>query len=325
MDYRTAGRTDLNLSVLGLGTMTMGWSSDKETSFAIMDAALEAGITFFDTADIYSRWVPGNPGGVAETWIGEWMKARRTRNRITLATKVRGQMWDGPDGEGLSRTHIMRAVEDSLRRLQTDVIDLYQTHWPDEAVSYEETMQALDDLIQQGKVRYIGCSNHTAEQLAAANRAAADHGLARYETLQPHYNLVHRREFETALRELCQKEAIGVVPYSPLAGGFLTGKYRRGQAAPPGSRGAGSDRMAKYANDAGFGVVDTLTAIAERHKATPAQVALAWMLANPAITSAIIGARTVAQLTEILAGVKLTLSQSEIADLNRASDRMPHS
>jgi len=323
MEYRKAGRTELNLSVLGLGTMTMGWSSDKETSFAIMDAALDAGITFFDTADIYSKWVAGNPGGVAETWIGEWMKARGTRHKIVLATKVRGRMWEGPDGEGLSRAHIMRAVEESLRRLQTDYIDLYQTHWPDESVPYEETMEALDALVRQGKVRYVGCSNYTADQLRAALSASEANNLVRYETLQPHYNLVHRREFERELMALCRAEEIGVLPYSPLAGGFLTGKYRRGQKPPAGSRGAENDRMAKYTTEAGFAVVDALTAIAERRGATPAQVALAWMLANPVITSAIIGARTTDQLAETLKCLAVTLSDEEIAELNRVSDRMP--
>lgn len=316
MQTRRAGNTDLHLSILGLGTMTMGGWSDKETSFEVMDAALGAGINFFDTADIYVR-------GVSEQFIGEWMKERGNRDKVILATKVRGQMWDGPDGQGLSRSHIMRAVEDSLRRLQTDVIDLYQTHWPDEDVPYEETLRALDDLVQQGKVRYIGCSNHTPPQLKEALKTSAAHGLVRYETLQPHYNLVHRKEFEAELMALCRAEKIGVVPYSPLAGGFLTGKYRRGQAAPPGSRGAESNRMAKYSTDEGFAVIETLERIAQTHNATPAQIALAWLVTNPVITSAIIGARTQEQLAETIKGAEISLSEADMAALNKVSDKMP--
>lgn len=319
MNYRKAGQTDLNLSTLGLGTMTMGWSSDKETSWAIMDAAVEAGVNFFDTADVYSKWVPGNPGGVAEEFIGAWFKRSGKRDKVILATKVRGEMWDGPDGEGLSRTHIMRAAEDSLRRLQTDVIDLYQTHWPDEAVPQEETLRAFDDLIQGGKVRYIGCSNYRVEQLQAALDTSQTEGLPRFETLQPHYNLVHRREFETALQGLCTREKVGVVPYSPLAGGFLTGKYKPDQNAPANSRGAGGNRMAKYTTQAGFKVIDAITEIAAAHQATPAQISLVWMLANPVITSAIIGARTITQLQETLQAVEIELSPSELQRLNDVS------
>jgi aryl-alcohol dehydrogenase-like predicted oxidoreductase len=316
MQTRRAGNTDLHLSILGLGTMTMGGWSNKETSFAVMDAALGAGINFFDTADIYVK-------GVSEQFIGEWMKARGSRDRVILASKVRGQMWDGPDGQGLSRSHIMRAVEESLRRLQTDFIDLYQTHWPDEDVPYEETLRALDDLVQQGKVRYIGCSNHTPPQLKEALESSAALGLARYETLQPHYNLVHRKEFEAELMALCRVEKLGVVPYSPLAGGFLTGKYKRGQAAPAGSRGAESNRMAKYSTDEGFAVIETLERIGQTHNATPAQVAIAWLVANPVITSAIIGARTPEQLAETIKGAEISLSEAEIAALHAVSDKMP--
>jgi aryl-alcohol dehydrogenase-like predicted oxidoreductase len=323
MEQRRASKTDLNLSILGLGTMTMGWSSDKPTSFAVMDAALEAGINFFDSADIYSNWVPGNPGGVSEEWIGDWLKDRGTRDQVIVATKVRGRMWNGPDGEGLSRAHIMRAVEDSLRRLKCDHIDLYQTHWADEEVPYEETMRAFDDLVQQGKVRYIGCSNHSPQQLRDSLAASAQHNLTRYETLQPHYNLVHRQEFEAELRDICRREQLGVIPYSPLAGGFLTGKYQRGQKAPQGSRGAGNSRMEKYSNEAGFSVIDALAQLAEAHNATPSQVAIAWLIANTVVTSAIIGARTVDQLKETIKSAAIQLTAEEIAQLNQVSDRMP--
>ncbi len=239
MDYRNLGRTGLKVSELCLGTMQWGWTADEETSFEVMDAFVEAGGNFIDTADVYSRWVEGNPGGVSETIIGRWMKARGNRRQIVLATKVRGRMWDGPNGEGLSRGHIMAAVEDSLRRLDTDTIDLYQTHLYDADTPIDETMRALDDLVHQGKVRYVGCSNYPAWRLAKALWASDKQGLARYDSIQPHYSLVHRAEFERGLKALCEEENIGVIPYSPLAGGFLTGKYRRDQPWPDSARADG--------------------------------------------------------------------------------------
>ncbi len=311
MDYQTLGKTELKVSRLCLGTMTMGWTSDKKASFAVMDHAFENGINFFDTADIYSFWAEGNDGGVAETWIGEWLNERNLQHRVIIATKVRGRMWDGPDGEGLSRKHLMRAVEDSLRRLQVETIDLYQSHWPDEETPLEETFRTFEDMVQQGKVRYLGCSNHSAVQLQQALEVCAAHNLPRYESLQPHYNLVHRYEYETELMTLCQKEELGVIPYSPLAGGFLTGKYKRQASAPIKSRGYGNDRMRPYMNDQGYTILDTLTEIGREHKATVAQTAIAWLLANPTVTSAIIGANTVAQLAETLKAVDINLSPEE--------------
>jgi aryl-alcohol dehydrogenase-like predicted oxidoreductase len=307
MEYKILGKTDLNVSRLCLGTMTMGWTSSKEDSFAVMDYALEHGINFFDTADVYSFWAEGNDGGVAETWIGEWLKSRQARNKIIIATKARGKMWDGPDGEGLSRTHLMRAVEDSLRRLQIETIELYQSHWPDDNTPIEETFRAFEDMIKQGKVRYIGCSNHNAAQLQETLDLSAAHNLPRYNSLQPHYSLVHRVEYEEYLMSLCEKESVGVIPYSPLAGGFLTGKYTRANT-PQNSRGYGSDRMKPYLNDKGFAIIDALADIGQNHQATIAQSALAWMLANPTITSAIIGANTVSQLEETLAAVNVKLT-----------------
>lgn len=311
MDYKQLGKTDLKVSSLCLGTMTMGWSSDKADSWAVMDYAVEHGINFFDTADIYSVWATGNEGGVAETWIGEWLKTRQVRPKIVIATKVRGRMWPGADGEGLSRAHLMRAVEDSLRRLQVETIDLYQSHWPDENTPPEETFRAFEDMINQGKVRYLGCSNHTPAQLQATLDLCARRNLARYESLQPHYNLVHRREYEAELMALCHKEGLGVMPYSPLAGGFLTGKYQRHGQAPAKSRGRGNERMRPYLNDEGFTTIETLADIAGSHQATVAQVALAWLLANPTVTSAIIGANRVEQLAETIKAVSLKLSPAE--------------
>ncbi len=310
MEPKFLGQTELKVSPLCLGTMTMGWTSSKEDSFAVMDYAVDHGINFFDTADVYSYWAEGNDGGVAESWIGEWLTRRQARHKVIIATKARGRMWDGPDGEGLNRKHLMRAVEDSLRRLQVETIDLYQSHWPDEETPLEETFRAFEAMIRQGKVRYIGCSNHTASQLQASLELCKAQNLPRYESLQPHYNLVHRQEYEAELMALCQRENLGVIPYSPLAGGFLTGKYRQGQA-PPHSRGHGSDRMQRFMNERGYAIIDALAVIGQDHQATIAQIALAWLLASPTITSAIIGANTAAQLAELIKAVEVTLSAEE--------------
>jgi aryl-alcohol dehydrogenase-like predicted oxidoreductase len=296
--------------------MTMGWTSDKKDSFVVMDSAVEQGINFFDTANVYSRWAEGNPGGVAESWIGEWLTGRKARHKVIIATKARGRMWEGPDGEGLSRSHLMRAVEDSLRRLQVETIDLYQSHYPDEDTPLEETFRAFEEMIKQGKVRFIGCSNFNPAQLQETLNVSAAHHLPRYESLQPHYNLVHRQEYEAELMALCRRENLGVIPYSPLAGGFLTGKYKRDGSVPTKSRGHGSDRMSKYANNEGFTIVETLAEIGQQRQATVAQTALAWMLANPTVTSAIIGANTVEQLAELIPAVGLRLSPAEKARLD---------
>jgi aryl-alcohol dehydrogenase-like predicted oxidoreductase len=311
MDFQILGKTDLSVSRLCLGTMTMGWTSIKEDSFAVMDYAFEHGLNFIDTADIYSFWVEGNDGGVAESWIGEWLESRQARDRVIIATKVRGRMWAGPDGEGLSRAHLMRAVEDSLRRLQVETIDLYQTHWPDEETPLEETFRAFEEMIRQGKVRYLGCSNHSPDQLQAALDICRTHNLPDYQSLQPHYNLVHRQEYEAALMGLCQRENLGVVPYSSLAGGFLTGKYKRNGQTPRNSRGYGTERMRPYMNAQGYAIIDALAEIARTHAATVSQIAIAWLLVNPTVTSAIIGANNVTQLAETLRSVTITLSPEE--------------
>jgi aryl-alcohol dehydrogenase-like predicted oxidoreductase len=316
MDYQKLGNTDLNVSRLCLGTMTMGWTSDKQESFTIMDYAYENGINFFDTADVYSFWVEGNDGGVAESWIGDWLKERHLQGKVIIATKVRGPMWAGPDGVGLGRAHLMQAVEDSLCRLKIETIDLYQSHWPDEDIAVEETLRAYEEMIKQGKVRYIGCSNYNVAQLQEALDVAAVNNLPRYDTLQPHYNLVHRHEYEAELMALCERENIGVVPYSPLAGGFLTGKYKRDEGAPQHSRGYGNDRMRPYMNDEGFTIVEVLTEIGRAHRATSAQMAIVWMLANPTVASAIIGASNFNQLVETMKVTSLTISPEEKARLD---------
>jgi aryl-alcohol dehydrogenase-like predicted oxidoreductase len=319
MEYRKLGRTGLEVSELALGTMQFGWTTDEEAAWAVMDAFLEAGGNLIDSADIYSRWAEGNPGGVAEEMIGRWMKAKGNRQEVVVATKVRGRMWEGPNGEGLSRAHIMRAVEDSLRRLQTDYIDLYQTHWFDEETPIEETMRALDDLVRAGKVRYVGCSNYPAWRLAEALWASDKHGLVSYVSLQPHYSLVHREEFEREMAQLVAKYGIGVINYSPLAGGFLTGKYRRGEPPPESARAEGVER--RYYNERNFDLLDKMEEIGRAHDKGVLQVALAWLLTNPLVTAPIIGANNVEQLGASLEAVGFRLSEEELGALNELSDR----
>lgn len=318
MEYRKLGRTGLKVSELCLGSMTFGWGADEPTSRAIMDRAFEVGINFLDTADVYTRWVEGNDGGVAETWIGSWLKTK-SRHQVVIATKVRARMWGGPNGEGLSRVHIMQAVEDSLRRLGTDYIDLYQTHFPDDDTPLGETLRALDDLVRQGKVRYIGCSNHPAWLLAKSLWVSDVNRLVRYESLQPHYNLVHRDEFERELKPLCEDQQIGVIPYSPLAAGFLTGKYQRNADLPKGSRGETSQKIQVYLTDRNFDLLDKIAAIGSGYGKTVAQVALAWQLSQPVITSPIIGARTLPQLYDSLGAVGFRLASEEMQLLDEAS------
>ncbi|NOZ48482.1 MAG: aldo/keto reductase [Chloroflexi bacterium] len=317
MEYHNLGRTGLKVSELCLGSMQWGWTADEATAFAIMDEFVAKGGNFIDTANVYSRWVEGNPGGVSEEIIGRWMKSRGNRRAIVLATKVRGLMWDGPNGQGLSRAHIMQAVEDSLRRLQTDTIDLYQIHWDDTETPMDETLRALDDLVHQGKVRYLGCSNISAWRLMKALCISEQHGLARYDSLQPHYNLVHRQEFEAELKSLCESENIGVIPYSPLAGGFLTGKYQSDAPPPDSARQEGIKR--RYFNEDGWRVLAAVEKIAEKRNATTLQITLAWQLSQPIIIAPIIGANSVAQLHESLGAVGVQLTEEEMATLDEAS------
>jgi len=318
MEYRKLGRTGLKVSELCLGTMQFGWSADEATSFAVMDAFVSAGGNFIDTADVYSRWAAGNPGGVSEQIIGRWMKARGNRGAIVLATKARGRMWDGPNGEGLSRLHLIRACEDSLRRLDTDTIDLYQTHFFDAETPIDETLRALDDVVRAGKVRYVGCSNYPAWRLAKALWASDRLSLARYDSLQPHYNLANRAEFERELKPLCEEEGVGVIPYSPLAGGFLTGKYRRERVSLPAStRAEGIEK--RYLNDRGFAILDKLDEVARTRSLSVAQTALAWLLTQPVITAPIVGANSVEQLAESLGAAGVRLSAEEMDTLNTVS------
>ncbi len=321
MELRRLGTTDFMVSPICLGSMQFGWTADEEPSLAVLTAAHEAGINFIDTADVYSRWVPGNPGGVSESIIGKWLsQGEGRRDQVVIATKVRGRMWEGPDGDGLSRSHIVRAVEGSLQRLRIDTIDLYQLHSPDLATPIEETLRALDDLIQSGKVRAIGCSNFTAEQTADALTTSADKGLAPFVTSQPHYNLVHRSEFEVGIEALCLEHSIAVLPYSPLGSGFLTGKYHRGQPHPAGSRGSSSQRVRDLeGNSIAWSTLDVVRSLAEVLDCSPSQVALAWLLARPSVTSPIIGPRSVEQLADNLGAVEVRLEPAQIQRLDEAS------
>lgn len=317
MEYRYLGRSGLKVSELCLGTMQFGWTADETLSFRILDEAYAAGVNFIDTADIYSNWVEGNPGGVAETIIGRWMRERNIpRDQVVIATKVRGRMGPGPNDEGLSRAHILTAVENSLRRLQTDYIDLYQTHWFDEHVPIEETLSALDTLVRQGKVRYLGCSNYPAWRLTEALWAAKVNGFHPFVSLQPHYNLVRRAEFERELAEVCRTYGLGVIPYSPLAGGFLTGKYRPDHT-PESVRLRSAQR---YFSERNFALLERMEALGvAKGGYSISQIALAWLLSNPLITSPIIGPRTLEQLKDNLGAVGLRLSSEEKQALDEAS------
>jgi aryl-alcohol dehydrogenase-like predicted oxidoreductase len=328
MSYRRLGKSGLFVHPIALGTMQFGWSADEETSYAVMDAFVEAGGNLIDTADIYSNWTAGNPGGVSEEIIGRWLKSRGNRDRVLIATKVRGPMGqNGLEGrnhplqrEGLSRKWILRAAEDSLRRLQTDHIDLYQVHWIDNQVPIEETLSALTDLVRRGWVRYVGCSNFSAWRLMQALWASDKHGFESFVSIQPEYSLVQptRANFEREIARVCETYGLGVIPYSPLAGGFLTGKYRRGKGLPESVRAQGiaNSRM----NEQNWSILDRVLEVAAGRNAHPAQVALAWLLSKPYVTAPIVGANSVAQLRDLMPAAGLQLGSEEVAVLDQASD-----
>ena len=305
MRYRKLGRTGLKVSVICLGTMLFGDQVNEETARAIVDTCWEAGVNFFDTADVYVQ-------GRSEEVLGRLLKGRR--HQAVIATKVQGVMGQGPNDRGLSRAHIMQAAEASLRRLQTDYIDLYQTHWPDYDTPLEETLRALDDLVRQGKVRYVGCSNYPAWYLCKSLWISDVRNLARFDCAQPRYNLLDRA-IEGELLPLCAEEGIGVIPYNPLAGGFLTGKYKRGQPPPEDTRFARRKDLyvPRYWQDSNFDAVEKLVDAARRYGKTPPQLALAWLLHNPVITAPIVGASRPSQIEETLQAVDMTLSEEEMA------------
>jgi len=314
MEKRRLGRSNLMVSPLCLGGNVFGWTADEPTSFKVLDAFMEAGCNFIDTADVYSRWVPGHEGGESETIIGKWMKARGNRDQVIIATKVGSEM--GPDKKGLSRARIMEAVDESLRRLQTTYIDLYQSHRDDLETPQEETLSAYGDLIASGKVRVIGASNFTAERLKEALAISARMGLPRYESLQPLYNLSDRAAFERDLEPVCRENEVGVIPYYALAAGFLTGKYRSEKDFGKSVRGA---NMAKYLTDRGRRILTALDEVALHHGASPAQVAVAWLMAQPSITAPIASASRPEQLDDLIAATRLRLDKAALEHLNKAS------
>ena len=315
MKKRKLGNTGLEIAPLVFGGNIFGWTVDQTTSFELLDAFVAAGFNSIDTADMYSRWVSGHTGGESEIIIGEWMKRSGNRDKIIVATKVGLDMGEGR--KGLSKTHILRSAEESLKRLQTDYIDLYQSHTDDAETPFEETLGAYTELIKQGKVRAIGASNYKADRLAAALEASRKSGLPAYQTLQPNYSLIERAEYETDLESLCAKEGLGVINYFPLAAGFLTGKYRSESDATGKAR---ARNVTKYLNERGFKILDALDQVAKKFNATPARVSLAWLLARPSITAPIVSATSLAQLKDLVASVNLALDRESIELLNRASE-----
>jgi aryl-alcohol dehydrogenase-like predicted oxidoreductase len=310
---RELGRSGIKIPPLLLGGNVFGWTADVVTSFKLLDAAMERGLYAIDTADVYSRWLPGHAGGESEAVIGVWLKERKNRDKVVIATKVGLDMGNGK--EGLSRKHIMQSVDESLIRLQTDYIDLYQAHRDKPATPLEETLGAFTDLIKAGKVRAIGASNYTAPRMAEALAVSKANGLARFESLQPLYNLMERTEYEGALQDLCVTEGIGVINYYALAAGFLTGKYRRAEDAS-GARGS---TVRAYCNEKGFGVLAALDRATARLGGTPAQAALAWLMTRPGIAAPIASATKVGQLDDLVAAASLKLDAEALADLEAAS------
>jgi aryl-alcohol dehydrogenase-like predicted oxidoreductase len=314
LQKRALGQTGLEIAPLVFGGNVFGWTADEKTSFDLLDRFVDAGFNAIDTADAYSRWVPGNKGGESETIIGKWMKDRKSRDKVVVVTKVGSDMGQGR--KDLSAAYIEKAVEDSLRRLQIEAIDLYLSHWPDPTTPYEETLGAYDRLIKAGKVRAIGASNLDAGQLRAALDMAKLRGLPRYEVLQPEYNLYDRASYDGKLRELCMAEGLGVITYYSLASGFLSGKYRSQADLGKSARGSG---VKKYLDARGLRILGALDEVAARHDATPAEAALAWIIARPGVTAPIASATSLEQMESLIRSVSLKLTGADIKALDEAS------
>jgi aryl-alcohol dehydrogenase-like predicted oxidoreductase len=315
MKKRSLGNSGLEVAPLAFGGNVFGWTADAQTSFRLLDAFVAAGFNLIDTADVYSKFAPGNHGGESETIIGRWLKQGDRRDKVIIATKVGLEM--EPDAKGLSKAYILRAAENSLRRLQTDYIDLYQSHRDDPGTSLDETLQAYAQLMEQGKVRAVGASNYSAERLSYAMTLSRRHELPRYECLQTEYNLYDRAEYEKTLEPVCIENGLGVLSYFSLASGFLTGKYKSETDVADKARG---DFVKKYLNERGLKIIDTLNQVAKGLHAAPAQVALAWLLARPTVTAPIASATSLEQLKELIGATRLKLDEASIGLLNRASD-----
>ncbi len=314
MKKRKLGKSGLEVAPLALGGNVFGWTADEAMSFKLLDAFVAHGFNLIDTANNYSRWVPGHQGGESETIMGKWLKQRGGRDKVVIATKVGMEM--GPDQKGLAKTYILKEVEQSLKRLQTDYIDLYQSHIDDEATPLEETLETYAQLVKQGKVRAIGASNYGGERLVQALQVSAKHGYPSYQSLQPHYNLYERDDYESKLEPVCRENGIGVITYFSLARGFLTGKYRSDADLSKSPRGGG---VKGYFNERGFRILETLDKVAKQRQSTPARVSLAWLIARSSVTAPIASATNLEQMNELIEGTKLELDRATIEELNRAS------
>lgn len=315
MEKRTLGRSKIEVAPLTFGGNVFGWTLDEKKSFEILDAFVAAGFNFIDTADSYSRWVPGHEGGESETIIGRWMKERNNREQVIIATKVGADMGQGK--RDLSRKHILHSVENSLKRLQTDYIDLYQSHYDDADTSIEETLETYSELVKEGKVRIIGASNFSAERLTKSLEISRQHSYPVYQTLQPLYNLYDREVFEKDLEPLCIEHSIGVINYYALASGFLSGKYRSEADLSKSPRGAGNK---KYLNERGFAILAALDDVAKRYNSTAATVSIAWLLARPSVTAPIASATSIGQLDSLIRATQLKLDPESIELLTKASE-----
>jgi aryl-alcohol dehydrogenase-like predicted oxidoreductase len=316
MEKRQIGKSDIIITPFVFGGNVFGWTVDEKTSFTLLDAFVDSGLNCIDTADVYSRWVPGNKGGESETIIGNWLKKTGKRNQVIIATKAGSSMNPNDSKKNLSKDYIIKAAEDSLKRLQTDHIDLYQSHYDDLDTPVQETLEAYDQLIKQGKVRAIGASNFTAQRLKESLTASSGHGLPAYVSLQPEYNLYDREGYEKELEPLCAENGLGVITYYSLASGFLTGKYRSQDDLNKSKRGQG---IKKYLNDRGLRILKALDNTAHNYSTTPAAVALAWVIARPSVTAPIASATSVSQLQELAGAVSLKLPTEVIAELTEAS------
>ena len=316
MKLRKLGNTDLEIAPLSFGCNVFGWTADEKMSFKLLDKCVDSGINLLDTADVYPVWHPGNVGGESEAIIGNWLKKSGKRDKVLIATKVGMKMEKNLGCAGLKKDYIIKSVEDSLKRLGIETIDLYQAHTDDKDTPLEETLETFNELVKQGKVRYIGASNYKSERLAEALKISKENNLVRFESLQPEYNLYVREDYETGVEELCARENLGVITYFSLASGFLTGKYHSKEDMAQSARGK---RLEKYMNDRGFKIVEALHEVAKEYSANAAQIALAWLMHRPSVTAPIASATNLYQMNDLVAACELQLSKEAIEKLNIAS------